>query len=88
MTNRISWCSIASRRADSWRRFTQPQELADLVNRLHQALVKRRGKAAAGKILDDPTRHTQFHFAAEEKVLRGSGYPDWAAHRSEHERLA
>ncbi|HTS71253.1 MAG TPA: hypothetical protein VMO17_19925 [Terriglobia bacterium] len=50
--------------------------------------MERRGKAAAGKILDDPTRHTQFHFAAEEKVLRGSGYPDWAAHRSEHERLA
>ena len=66
----------------------QHRQLAEIINRLHQALVEGEGRVVLGRILDELIRYTQAHFAAEEKVLQSCGYPDFVTHHSEHERLA
>jgi hemerythrin-like metal-binding protein len=59
------------------RRFTpQPDEAADAGG--HEALM------AALEDLGDRTRE---HFRNEEELMRSIGYPDLAAHRSEHALL-
>jgi hemerythrin len=66
----------------------QHKQLVDIVNRLHHALVDGKGRKVVGKALDDLIRYSRAHFAAEEKVLQSSGYPDFLAHHTEHECLA
>lgn len=53
-------------------------------------------EAASGKIVDDAVfgealmfldGYIIYHFAAEEHVMRGAGYPRYAAHRQWHERF-
>lgn len=66
----------------------QHKQLVDIINRLHQALVDGQERVVIGKTLDELIRYTKAHFAAEEQVLQNCGYPDFRAHRSEHECLA
>jgi hemerythrin len=66
----------------------QHKQLVDIINRLHEALVDRKGRKAVGKALEDLIRCSRAHFAAEEEVLQGLGYPDVFAHHAEHECLS
>jgi hemerythrin len=66
----------------------QHKQLVDIINRLHQALVDGQGRVVIGRTLDELIRYTKAHFAVEEQVLQSCGYPDFRAHRSEHECLA
>jgi hemerythrin len=66
---------------------TQHKQLVDIINRLHQAMHSGKGKEVLGKTLEELIQYTKSHFAAEEKVLQSSGYPEFPAHRAEHERL-
>jgi len=65
----------------------QHQQLADIINRLHQALREGKEKTVVGRTLDELIRCSKAHFAAEEKVLESCGYPEANAHHSEHECL-
>ncbi|MGD0227656.1 MAG: bacteriohemerythrin [Terriglobia bacterium] len=67
---------------------TQHKQLADILNRLHQALVDGKERTVIGRTLDELIRYARAHFAVEENVLRSCGYPDFRAHHTEHERLA
>jgi hemerythrin len=66
----------------------QHQQLADSINRLHQALLDGREKIVIGRALEELITYSKAHFAAEEKVLLSYGYPDFLSHHSEHECLA
>ena len=66
----------------------QHKQLVEIINRLHEALVDRKGRKAVGKVLEDLIRCSRAHFAAEEEVLQGLGYPDVFAHHTEHECLS
>jgi len=65
----------------------QHKGLVDIINRLHQAMLDGKGRVVIGKTLEELIVYTRAHFAAEEKVLGSCGYPDFPAHRGEHERL-
>lgn len=65
----------------------QHKQLVDIINRLHEAMASGRGKEVLGKTLEELIRYTKAHFAAEEKVLESSGYPEFPQHHAEHERL-
>ena len=40
-----------------------------------------------GSALDQMLQHTRDHFAREEEAMRSSGFPAYAIHRGEHERV-
>ncbi len=66
---------------------TQHKRLVNMVNGLHDAMSKGQGSAVLGKLLDDLATYTVTHFAAEEKLMIAKNYPDYTAHKSEHDDL-
>ena len=64
---------------------TQHQKLFALINELHDAMNQGKGRDAAGKILDDLVNYTKTHFAFEELLLKNNGYPNFPAHKAEHD---
>jgi len=65
----------------------QHKKLVSMVNELHQAMVEGSGKDKLGQILSDLINYTRDHFATEERLMQMHAYPDFLAHKSEHERL-
>jgi len=65
----------------------QHQTLFAIVRELHAAMVAGQGKAALGRILDRLVQYTAVHFAHEERLMRLHDYPDFAAHKKEHDAL-
>ena len=65
----------------------QHKMLVDLLNQLHEAIHKRHGSEATRKILDELADYTRIHFAVEESLMRVLEYPDYEAHKHEHENL-
>ena len=66
---------------------SQHKQLVALLNQLHEAMGKGQGRQVAGNILASLIEYTKAHFAAEERLLQINGYPDFVAHKLEHERL-
>jgi hemerythrin len=65
----------------------QHKKLIELTNGLYDAC--REGTGAAETHFQEAIRGTvdyvKYHFAAEEKLLENVRYPDFAAHKKEHE---
>jgi len=66
---------------------SQHHHLVALVGRLITAMKEGKGSDVLGRILTEVISYTQTHFAAEEHLLRAHAYPDYAAHRQQHESL-
>jgi len=66
---------------------TQHKTLVSMVNDLHQAMTGGSGKDKLGGILSNLIKYTQAHFATEERLMQSHGYPDFLAHKSEHDNL-
>jgi len=65
----------------------QHKNLVNIVNELHQAMVGGKGKEILGQSLTSLIKYTQFHFSTEEKLMQSHHYPDYLAHKAEHEQL-
>lgn len=65
----------------------QHQNLFAMGRELHAAMVAGQGKASLARILARLVQYTAVHFAHEERLMRLYDYPDFAAHRAEHEGL-
>ena len=75
----------------------QHQWLFDLINELHEAATESRAEntttsvvaelATMGAALSELIDYTSYHFAAEEKVMRGREYPAYEAHKLAHAEL-
>jgi hemerythrin len=82
---KFSWsdeCSVGIKEIDD-----QHKKLFDLVNKLHQAIRNRAGTKACVFILDELVDYTVTHFALEETMMRIGAYPDYEAHRGQHNAL-
>jgi len=66
---------------------TQHKNLVNMVNGLHQAMGEGTGKDQLGEILLNLVTYTQGHFTTEERLMQLHGYPDFPAHKAEHENL-
>ncbi len=66
---------------------SQHKKIVDLINELHSAMREARGKDVVGKILNELTSYTVFHFAAEEKIMKEHNYPGYNSQKGEHEKL-
>lgn len=64
------------------------KKLVAMLNDLFEAVQAGKGKDALGKILDGLVSYTKEHFAREERQMQQHAYPDFAAHKKEHDDLA
>lgn len=62
----------------------QHQKLISLINDLHDAMKAGKGKEVTELILDELISYTDYHFKAEEKLMKQHAYPAFDAHIGEH----
>lgn len=62
----------------------QHRRLVGYLNELSSAMKEGRAKERVVFILEDLTRYAETHFAAEEKLMKSHGYPDFSLHQLEH----
>lgn len=65
----------------------QHKKLIGMVDRLHDAMRQGQGKLILDKILKELIQYTRTHFAAEERIMKANGYPDYETHKSKHDKM-
>ncbi len=63
------------------------QRLVGLLNQLDAEARNQRDPATLEAILDDLIQYTEYHFAAEEQLMRLARYPDYEKHCEQHQTL-
>jgi len=65
----------------------QHRKLVGMINNLQTAVDYSTGQEFERGALDDLVDYTRTHFKYEEGLMEQNGYPDFEAHRAEHERM-
>jgi hemerythrin len=65
----------------------QHKKLIGLVQTLHEAMRAGRGKQELNKIFQNLVAYCASHFAAEERLMKAHGYPDYQEHQQIHARM-
>jgi hemerythrin len=65
----------------------QHKKLIGLVGRLNDAMREGKGKQTLDDVLRNLIQYTKTHFAAEERLMKTHGYPDFESHRAKHQAL-
>lgn len=63
------------------------QKLLALVNELHSVVRKKESPDIVARVLRDLIAYTDYHFEAEEQLLRLIRYPDFERHKEIHGAL-
>jgi hemerythrin len=66
----------------------QHKRLFRLAADLHRAMLAGAVKASLFQLLEDLVQYTVVHFAYEERLMQQAGYPEFAAHKAQHDYLA
>ena len=66
---------------------SQHKNLFRMAAELHRAMLAGTVKAKLFQLLEDLVQYTLVHFAYEERLMEEAGYPEFAAHKAEHEDL-
>lgn len=61
--------------------------LFDILNSLHDAMMKGQAQKVTGELLSKLVKYTREHFASEEAMLTSTRYPELAQHRVRHREL-
>jgi hemerythrin len=65
----------------------QHQQLFDIANRFHFEYENRPKRDVLAGIFGELVVYTKKHFADEERMMRENNYPDFDAHKSNHDKL-
>ena len=65
----------------------QHQDLFELVNSLHDAVITNKDVQTLQDILNSLASHTIEHFQAEESLMLAAHYPDYTRHKATHDHL-
>ena len=65
----------------------QHKKLVALVNELHDAMGQGKSRDVLGGIFNELVSYTKYHFKSEENQMLNKNYPDYTAHRLEHQKL-
>ena len=58
-----------------------------MINLLHETMLQGANRAALDELLSQLLEHTRTHFAYEEQLMSQYNYPEYEAHKLEHNRL-
>ena len=64
------------------------QRLFELFNQFSAALAAGETREAANRFLGELADYSEYHFQREEGLMRASGYPDFAKHKTMHDGFA
>lgn len=65
----------------------QHKQLINIINRVYEASQSGAEKSVIRRIFVELAEYAAYHFKAEEKLLKGYGYPNFEQHRRQHEQL-
>ncbi len=65
----------------------QHKKMIEMVNELHAAMKAREGDAVLNLIFMGLADYTKTHFSTEEDIMLSHEYPEYDAHKKEHEDL-
>jgi hemerythrin len=65
----------------------QHRMLFAIANELYASMTAGQSKVAMGRILDRLVQYTKMHFAHEERLLESHHYPEFSAHKAQHDAL-
>ena len=65
----------------------QHKKLIDIINDLHNAMLKGKSRDILDKVLDNLIDYTKNHFRSEEILFEKYNYPDYLKHKKEHDDL-
>ncbi|MEW8509180.1 MAG: bacteriohemerythrin [Candidatus Thiodiazotropha sp.] len=63
------------------------QKLLNLINNLQTAVLYPTGESFERQALSELVDYTKIHFEREEKLMSENGYPDYEAHKQQHEEM-
>lgn len=63
----------------------QHKQLVEQINKLHTAMMERRGAEVVGSTLEFLKNYAITHFATEEGLMRVYAYPNYDAHKKLHD---
>lgn len=66
---------------------TQHKKLLNLINQLQTAVDYSTGEEFEREALDELVDYTKTHFSYEEGLMKDNGYPDYGAHKAQHEKM-
>lgn len=66
----------------------QHKRLFEMVNELHEGIVKGSAKEIMSPLLKALAKYTVEHFHTEESLMSSRGYPGFAKHKRIHDELA
>jgi len=66
---------------------SQHETLIRLVNRLHESMLQGTSREVLDGLMSQLIEHTRTHFSYEEQLMSQYSYPEYEAHKSEHNRL-
>ena len=65
----------------------QHKKLIGMIVQLNDAMRQGKGKQVLGDVLGNLIQYTRSHFAAEERLLKANGYPEYDEHKAKHEKM-
>ncbi|MES9859704.1 MAG: bacteriohemerythrin [Candidatus Thiodiazotropha sp. LLP2] len=63
------------------------QKLLTLINNLQTSVLYPTGEAFERQALSELVDYTKYHFAREEQLMSENEYPDFEAHKKQHEEM-
>jgi hemerythrin-like metal-binding protein len=63
------------------------QELIALINKVHDRIAEPGSDVTIAEYLGEIYARIAAHFALEERIMRETGYDQYAGHKADHERL-
>ncbi len=65
----------------------QHQQLFEIINHLHDAMMVGKGKQMLKATLDELVKYTVIHFQTEEALMVTYHYPEYKTHKQIHDEL-
>lgn len=63
------------------------QEMIRLINEIYEEMKSRKDPESMGQFMGDVHFAISAHFALEERLMREAQYPEYEAHKEDHEEL-
>ncbi len=63
----------------------QHKRLFEILNEFYDDIMAIRGQEVLQKVVNDLSEYAVIHFKTEEDIMTKIGYPDYDAHKKEHE---